>query len=250
MSGILAGKVAIVTGAGSGIGRAVAEQFTREGAHLVIADIDDAGNAETLARVHAQGGRAIAVRCDTSNPADGVALVARAVDAYGALHLAVNNAGISGPAAFTADYPLDGWHQVIAVNLSGVFYGMRAQLPAIVAAGGGAIINMASILGAVGFRGSPAYAAAKHGVIGLTRNAALEYAARNVRINCVGPGVINTPLLESIPSEIMGRLAGMHPMGRLGEPSEVAELVTWLASDKASFATGAYYPVDGGYLAQ
>jgi len=109
---------------------------------------------------------------------------------------------------------------------------------------------MASILGAVGFRGSPAYAAAKHGVIGLTRNAALEYAARNVRINCVGPGVINTPLLESIPSEIMGRLAGMHPMGRLGEPSEVAELVTWLASDKASFATGAYYPVDGGYLAQ
>ena len=163
---------------------------------------------------------------------------------------AVNNAGIAGPQAFTAEYPLDGWDQVIAVNLSGVFYGMKYQLPAMIASGGGSIVNVASILGAVAFRGAPAYVAAKHGVLGLTQNAAVEYAPHKVRVNSVGPAFINTPLLDGLSPAITERLVGMHPIGRLGEGAEVAELVTWLSSDKASFVTGAYYPVDGGFLAQ
>jgi NAD(P)-dependent dehydrogenase (short-subunit alcohol dehydrogenase family) len=250
MPGILEGKVAVVTGAGSGIGRACAEQFAREGARLVVGDIDERSNAETLALVHGAGGRGIAVRCDTSKAEDGEALVAAAVRTYGALHVAVNNAGIGGPQAYTADYPLDGWDNVIAVNLSGVFYGMKYQIPAMIHSGGGSIVNISSILGAVAFRGAPAYVAAKHGVLGLTQNAAVEYAAHKVRVNSVGPAFIKTPLLNTLSPEITQRLVGMHPIGRLGEPSEVAELVTWLSSDKASFVTGSYYPVDGGFLAQ
>ncbi len=250
MAGMLEGKVAIITGAGSGIGRACAEVFVREGATVVIADIDDHGSEETLALVKAAGGTAIVVRCDTSKAAECEALVAATVKEFGALHVAVNNAGIGGPSAFTADYPLDGWDKVIAVNLSGVFYGMRYQIPAIIAAGGGSIVNMASILGAVAFRGAPAYVAAKHGVLGLTQNAAVEYAPQKVRVNSVGPAFIKTPLLDALSPAIMQMLVGMHPIGRLGESSEVAELVAWLSSDKASFVTGSYYPVDGGYLAQ
>jgi NAD(P)-dependent dehydrogenase (short-subunit alcohol dehydrogenase family) len=173
------------------------------------------------------------------------------VQSYGALHIAVNNAGIGGPSAPTGEYPIEGWDKVIAVNLSGVFYGMRFQLPAMVKAGGGAIVNITSILGAVGFRGAPAYVSAKHGLIGLTQNAALEYAAHNIRVNCVGPGFIRTPLVEkNIPPEALAGIAALHPLGRLGTSDEVAELVLWLSSDKASFVTGSYYPVDGGYLAQ
>lgn len=167
------------------------------------------------------------------------------------MHIAVNNAGVGGPAAPTGEYPVDGWDKVIAINLSGVFYGLRYQIPAMLEHGGGSIINMASILGQVGTRFSGAYVAAKHGVVGLTKSAALEYAEHNIRINSVGPGYIRTPLLtKHLTPEQMDNLVQLHPVGRLGESKEIAELVLWLASDKASFVTGAYYAADGGYLAQ
>jgi len=163
----------------------------------------------------------------------------------------VNNAGIGGPAAPTGEYPLDGWEKVIGVNLNGVFYGMRYQIPAMLKSGGGSIINIASILGQVGFAYSSAYVAAKHGVVGLTKNAAIEYAAQGIRVNSVGPGFIKTPLLDkNLSEEQMAGIAALHPIGRLGRAEEVAELVLWLASDKASFVTGSYHAVDGGYLAR
>jgi NAD(P)-dependent dehydrogenase (short-subunit alcohol dehydrogenase family) len=169
---------------------------------------------------------------------------------YGALHVACNNAGISGAEAPTSDYPPQEWDKVIAVNLSGVFYGMRYQIPAMLASEGGSIINVSSILGITGFRNSPAYVAAKHGVIGLTKTAALEYARHNIRINAVCPGFINTPLLNTLSIDEKERIIRMHPMDRLGEAYEVAELVLWLSCEKASFVTGAHYVIDGGYLAQ
>ena len=173
------------------------------------------------------------------------------VKAFGGLHIAVNNAGIGGPIGPTGDYPIDGWNKVIGINLSGVFYGMHYQIPAMLASGGGSIINMASILGMTGTKGSPAYVAAKHGVVGLTKATALEYAASNIRVNSIGPGYINTPLLTNTLDEAtMQMLVGLHPIGRLGKSEEVAELALFLGSDKASFITGSYYNVDGGYLAQ
>jgi len=244
-------KVAIVTGGGSGIGHAIALLYAAEGARVVVSDIDEKGGNGAVADIKAKGGEAIFVKTDTSKPDENKVLVEQAVKQFGALHIAVNNAGIGGPQGVTGEYPLDGWDKVIAINLSGVFYGMRYQLPAIQAAGGGAIVNMASILGKVGTRLSSAYAAAKHGVIGLTEAAALEYADKKIRINSIGPGYIVTPLLtKNLNDEAMKALVGLHPMGRLGAAEEVAELALWLASDKASFVTGSYYNVDGGYLAQ
>ena len=196
------------------------------------------------------GGQAVFFKADTSSPKECEALVDEAVRRYGALHVAVNNAGIGGPIAPTGEYPIDGWDKVIAINLSGVFYGMRYQLGAIKQAGGGSIVNIGSILSQVGYRGSPAYVAAKHGMVGLTQTAALEYGPHKVRVNVVGPGFILTPMIDSLPPETLKMLEGQHPLGRLGASSEVAELVLWLCSDKASFVTGAYYAVDGGYLAQ
>jgi NAD(P)-dependent dehydrogenase (short-subunit alcohol dehydrogenase family) len=166
------------------------------------------------------------------------------------LHIACNNAGVGGPSAPTGDYPVEGWDKVIAINLSGVFYGMRYQIPAMLKSGGGAIVNMASILGNVGFANSPAYVAAKHGVVGLTKNIAMEYGAQNIRANAVGPAFILTPLLKDFDDATLEWLKSKHPIGRLGKPEEVAELVLFLSSDKASFITGSYYPVDGGYLSQ
>jgi NAD(P)-dependent dehydrogenase (short-subunit alcohol dehydrogenase family) len=251
MSTLLDNKVAVVTGAGSGIGREIAIQFGAAGARVVVSDIDEKGGAETLKTIAGNGGTGLFLRADTSRPAESEALVARTVKEYGALHIAVNNAGIGGPAAPVGEYPIEGWDKVLSVNLSGVFYGMRYQLPAMLKAGGGSIVNIASILGAVGFRGSCAYVAAKHGVLGLTQNAALEYGLKKIRVNAVGPGFIRTPLLEkNMTPEAMTMLGGLHAMGRLGESAEVAELVVWLCSDKASFVTGSYYPIDGGYLAQ
>lgn len=248
---MLENKVALVTGAGSGIGRAIAQKYAEAGAKVVVSDVDEVGGAETVRAIDSAGGAASFFRADTAKPSDHEAVVAEAVRRFGALHIACNNAGIAGPSAPVGEYPLDGWEKVISVNLSGVFYGMRYQIAAMKAAGGGAIVNIASILGAVGFANASAYVAAKHGVVGLTQAAALEYAAQNIRINVVGPGFIKTPLLDkNLDAAALSAIAAMHPIGRLGEASEVAELVAWLSSDNASFVHGAYYAVDGGYLAR
>ena len=250
MARLLDNKVALVTGAGSGIGREIAYHYAREGARVVVSDINEAGGAESVAAIQSRGGKAVFIRADTSKPQDNDAVVRAAVKEFGALHIATNNAGIGGPTAPVGEYPIDGWDKVIAINLSGVFYGMRYQIPAMLAAGGGAIVNIASILGQVGFRNSAAYVAAKHGVVGLTQSAALEYGQQKIRVNAVGPGFIRTPLVEkSMTPEQLKQLEALHAMGRLGEAAEVANLVLWLSSDQASFVTGAYYAVDGGYLA-
>jgi NAD(P)-dependent dehydrogenase (short-subunit alcohol dehydrogenase family) len=241
------GKVAIVTGGGSGIGEACATLLAQRGARVLVADVA----AEPAQRVaDGIGDAALAHVVDVADPAACEAMVRAAVDAFGRLDVAINNAGIGGPQAPTGEYPLDGWNTVIAVNLSGVFHCLRAEIPAMLAGGGGSIVNMASILGSVGFAQSVAYVSAKHGVVGMTRTAAIEYAPQGIRVNSVGPGFIETPLLAAASPEIVAGVAGLHPLGRLGRAEEVAELVAFLASDRASNITGAYYVTDGGYTAR
>jgi NAD(P)-dependent dehydrogenase (short-subunit alcohol dehydrogenase family) len=243
-------KVAVVTGAGSGIGAGTARMLAARGIRVAAADVDEASAGRTAEAIRDAGGEAIAVPCDVADPQACERLVAETVRAFGGLHIGVNNAGIGGPPALTGEYPLDGWRAVLGVNLDGVFYCMRAQIPAILASGGGAIVNMASILGSVGFASAPAYVAAKHGVVGLTRTAAIEYAAQGLRVNAVGPGFIDTPLLAAADPEVIAGVAGLHPNQRLGRVDEVAELVCFLASDAASLITGAYITADGGYTAK
>ena len=243
-------KVAMVTGAGSGIGAAMARRFAEEGAKVVVGDLNEEAAREVAAAIEKAGGTAAAVKQDVGDPKSVEQSVEFAIQKFGRLDVAVNNAGISGDLAPTADYSLEGWDKVIAVNLSSVFYGMKYQIPAMQRSGGGSIVNIASILGSVGSANSAGYNAAKHGVVGLTKTAALEYSKDGVRVNAIGPGYIDTPLLEALDREVYDGLVGLHPIGRLGKAEEVAELALFLASDKASFVTGSYHLVDGGYTAQ
>lgn len=246
----LIGKVAFVTGGGSGIGQACAMDLAKHGANVVVVDRDFDHARHVATMIASAGGTSLALAADVADDASVAMAVAGAVKEFGTLHIAVNNAGIGGDIAPTADQSVEGWRKVLSVNLDGVFYCMRHELPEMVKAGGGSIINMASILGAVGYANSAGYVAAKHAVVGLTQTAAIEYAAQGIRVNAVGPGFINTPLLGALPPEVLDTIAGLHPMNRLGEAQEVADLVTFLASANASFITGGYYPIDGGYLAR
>lgn len=243
-------KTAIVTGAASGIGAAIAQELAASGATVIVSDRHAEGCEKVVASILDRGGKALSFAADVADASSVAALVAFAEAETGALHLAVNNAGIGGAQAPVGDYPLDAWQQVIDVNLNGVFYGMRYQIPAMERAGGGAIVNMASILGSVGFANSSAYVASKHAVLGLTKTAAMEYAQKKIRINSVGPAFIQTPLLtDNLSQEMLDGLAGLHPMGRIGTSEEVSALTCFLLSDRASFITGSYHLVDGGYTA-
>lgn len=248
------GKVALITGAGSGIGRETALGLARGGAKVVVTDVDQTGGNETVALIEQAGSSAIFVATDVAKPEQVEAAVAAAVEAFGGLHIVVNNAGIGGEANLTGDYSLEGWHKVIDINLHGVFYGMRYGIPAILASGGGAIVNISSILGLVGWGTAPAYVTAKHGVSGLTKAAATEYAQQGIRVNSVHPGFIETPLLTKAGitpgTDGYNFIAGKHAMNRLGTADEVANIVVWLCSDEASFVTGSNYTVDGGYTCQ
>lgn len=245
------GKVGIVTGGGSGIGEAIARELAAGGASVVVADLDSGSAERVAADIAASGGKGAPCPVDVADAGSVERMVAFAVERFGTLDLAVNNAGIGGPSETIADYPLDAWRQVIDVNLNGVFYGMKYQIAAMLERGGGAVVNMASILGSVGWEKASAYVAAKHALIGLTKTAALEYAARNIRINAVGPAFIDTPLLaKNLDEATLGQLAGLHPVGRLGDPDEVSALTCFLLSDRAGFINGSYHLADGGYTSR
>jgi NAD(P)-dependent dehydrogenase (short-subunit alcohol dehydrogenase family) len=250
-NGQFAGKVAIVTGGASGIGAACSTTLAQGGAKLVVADLNENLGNQIVSEIKAHGSDAIFTRTDVGQQADVEAMVDAAMESFGRLDIAVNNAGIGGEQNPTGAYSIEGWQKVIDINLNSVFYCMRYQIPRMLESGGGAIVNMASILGSVGFANSPAYVAAKHGVVGLTKSAALEYAKQGIRINSVGPAFIATPLVSnSLDEATLKALESMHAVGRLGEAQEVANLVAFLCSDQASFLTGGYYLADGGYTAQ
>jgi NAD(P)-dependent dehydrogenase (short-subunit alcohol dehydrogenase family) len=246
----LEGKVAVVTGGGSGIGKAIVKQLAARGSKVIVADF----NVPAAEKVASQAGskdQAVAVKVDAGDAASVEAMTKQTMDTFGRLDIAVNNAGIGGEASPTGEYTIEGWNRVIDVNLNGVFYGMRYEIPAMLQNGGGVIINMASILGSVGFASSSAYVAAKHGVVGLTKSAALEYATQGIRVVSVGPGFIHTPLIDqNIDAATQQAISELHAMKRMGTPDEVAALVCFLASDEASFITGSYHVIDGGYTAQ
>lgn len=245
-------KVALITGGGSGIGEAISKELAAKGASVVVSDINLAAAQRVIREISDEGGTASAVRQDTAKKEDAEAVVRHAVDTYGALHLAVNNAGIGGKQAPAGETDLDEWDKVIGINLNGVLYGMRYQIPQMLEAGAAkcSIVNMASIHGTVAALGNGAYTAAKHGVVGITKNAAAEYGPQGLRINSVGPGYIRTPLVESsLSPEVLQVLEGKHALNRLGTSEEVSHLVCFLLSEEASFMTGGYYLVDGGYTA-
>jgi NAD(P)-dependent dehydrogenase (short-subunit alcohol dehydrogenase family) len=247
------GKVALVTGAASGIGRASALAFAREGAKTVVADVLVESGKETVRMIKGAGGEALFVKTDVSNAAEVEALIQKVVEIYGRLDYAHNNAGIEGTMVPTADCTEENWDRTISINLKGVWLCMKYEIPQMLKQGGGAIVNTASVAGLVGFQGLPAYCASKGGVVQLTRTAALEYAKAGIRVNAVCPGVIRTPMVERLlsgPPEAEAGFIAMEPVGRMGKPEEIAEAVVWLCSDAASFVTGHPMVVDGGMVAQ
>ncbi len=246
------GKVALITGAGSGIGRATALALAADGAKVVVSDINVAGGEETVSLVTAAGGDAHFVKADVAAAAEVDAMVQETVGRYGRLDFGINNAGISGGWARVSEYPLDEWHQVLGINLSGVFYCMRSQLPYMLEQGGGVIVNVSSVAGLTGLAMAAAYTASKHGVVGLTKAAALEYARKNIRVNAVCPVFTKTPMVEAmfeLDPTFEEKLKRSIPMRRYGTPEEVADAIRWLCSDAASFMTGHALPLDGGIMA-
>ncbi len=244
-------KVSLITGGGSGIGRATCLLFAREGATVSVADYDEQGGQETVQQVQAAGGQAAFIRADVSKSGDVQYMLNTTVETYGRIDVLFNNAGIEGPSAKLANYPEDAWERVIAIDLTSVYLGMKYVIPHMIKQGGGVILSTASVAGLVGFPGSGAYAAAKAGVINMTRMVALEYAKKNIRINCICPGVISTPMAHRVmgdrPDE---QVARMEPIGRLGKPEDIANAALFLAGDESSFATGAPFIIDGGYVAR
>ena len=245
-------KIALVTGAASGIGLACAQTFASGGAKVIVADRHREVGEAAAAGIRAAGGQASFVEVDVADAASVQAMVDATLAAHGRLDIAVNNAGVAGRGNPTDRYSLDDWQHIIGINLTGVFHCLRAELPAMIAGGGGAVVNLASILGSVGMAGTPAYTASKHGVVGLTRTAALDSAQHGIRVNSVGPGFIETPMIAQALSDaaMTAHLITQHPIGRLGQAQEIANTIAFLCSDQASFITGSYYTVDGGYTAR
>ena len=253
MAGLLSGKVALVTGGSTGIGRASALTFAREGAQVVVADVVADKAEETVRLIKEAGGEARCIKTDVTRAAEVEAMVRFTLDAYGRLDCAHNNAGIEGTVSNTAEYAEADWDRVIGVNLTGGWLCMKYEIPPMLEQGGGAIVNTASGAGLIGAPGMPAYVASKHGVVGLSKTAALEYAKAGIRVNAMCPGVIETPMVERLTSGNPGMMEGfvsIHPVGRAGQPQEIAEAVVWLCSDAASFVTGHAMSVDGGITAQ
>ncbi|HEY9675891.1 MAG TPA: SDR family oxidoreductase [Waterburya sp.] len=242
-------KVAFVTGAANGIGRATALAFAREGANVVVADISEQGNQETARMIEELGRQAIAVRCDVTRAEDVKAALDKAVEAFGRLDVAFNNAGVEQAITAAADLAEEEWDRIVGINLRGVFLCMKYEIPLMLKQGSGAIVNTSSGAGVKGFKGQAAYASAKHGVVGLTKAAALDYASQNIRINAVCPGIIDTPMMGRFSggtAEGRQRVISQEPIGRMGQPEEIANAVVWLCSDAASFAVGHALVIDGG----